>query len=93
MFVGSYHSLKVISTKLSHDIKLWVKLYNQLLQNPQLRSHYLPQANASNVKTEEETYHYTQPGAEIFNACEIDADYDLDYGNMGFQVSKEGIQK
>jgi len=37
------------------------------------------QANASNVKTEEETYHYTQPGAEIFNACEIDADYDLDY--------------
>ena len=40
------------------------------------------------MKTEEETYHYTQPGAEIFNACEIDADYDLDYGNMGSQVSK-----
>ena len=46
------------------------------------------------MKTEEETYHYTQPGAEIFNACEIDADYDLDYGiNMGSHVSKKGIQK
>ena len=70
-----------------------MKIYNLLLQNSQLRSHYLPQPNASNVKNEEETYDYTQPGAEIFNACEIDADYDLDYGNIGFQVSKEGIQE
>ena len=45
------------------------------------------------MKTEEETYHYTQPGAEIFNACEIDADYDLYYGNMGYQVPKERIKK
>ena len=87
------NSAKVISSKLSHNIKLWVKIYNQLLQTPPLRSHYLPQPNGSNVKNEEETYHYTQPGAEIFNACEIDADYDLDYGNMGYQVSKEGIRK
>ena len=45
------------------------------------------------MKTEKETYHYTQPGAEIFNACEIDADYDLDYGYMSSQVLKERIQK
>ena len=45
------------------------------------------------MKTEEETYHYTQTGAEIFNACEIDADYDLDYGNVGSRVSKKRVQK
>ena len=35
--------------------------------------------HSSNVKNEEENNQFIQPGAEIFGACEIDADYDLDY--------------
>ena len=35
--------------------------------------------HGSDVKNEEENNQFIQPGAEIFGACEIDADYDLDY--------------